>query len=177
MVLPTHRSVFGLPAYDRAKLHATLGLNFRLAPQPSLAATLAAVNAPPEIITIGCFDGAEFFTATLRETHAMAAAAPNHSEPWRHLDVAVLHALIIERALGITPDRVEQEAGVGYHRDPQEALARVTSGAAHCAFFLRATRPAQVCSVAHHGEVMPQKSTDFYPKALSGLVMYALDAR
>ncbi|NLF41052.1 DUF1015 domain-containing protein [bacterium] len=175
VVLPTHRSVFGVAGYDKNELHRKLGESFDVKRLNTLDEVIAATNAPAGTVCIGGFDGSAFFSATLKGDGPMAKAMPAKPAEWRELDVAVLHTLVIERILGITPERVEQEAGVGYHRDPKEALEAVAGGRANCAFFLRATRPDQVCAVARKGEVMPQKSTDFYPKALSGLALYALD--
>jgi uncharacterized protein (DUF1015 family) len=175
VILPTHRSVYGIENYAPAQVRQALQRDFTLQPCATLDALLAATRAPQGVACLGVYDGKEFYAATLTDLAPMRAAAPEHSDDWRALDVAILHTLVIERALGISAARVEQEAGVHYHRDPQEALQRVQSGAAQCAFFLRPTAAAQVCAVARNGEVMPQKSTDFYPKLLSGLTMYALD--
>ncbi len=175
VILPTHRSVHGLDNYSRTQVRQALQREFVVQPCADCAAMLAATCAPQGVACLGVYDGSEFYTATLKELGPMRAAAPERSDDWRALDVAILHTLVIERALEISAARVEQEAGVTYHREPQEALQRVQSGAAQCAFFLRPTAAAQVCAVARHGEVMPQKSTDFYPKLLSGLTMYALD--
>lgn len=175
VILPTHRSISGVQNYNPAAVRTALADTFLIRPATNLDATLAEINTPRDLPCIGWYDGQAWWTLQLRTLDAMRVAAPSHSDAWRALDVAVLHTLIIERTLGISPHAIEHEAGIAYHRDPQEALHAVTSGAAQCAFFLRPTRPAQVCAVARAGEVMPQKSTDFYPKLLSGLAMYALD--
>jgi len=175
VVLPTHRTVAGVAGYDRKVIRTVLGRSFELTPCASLMETLEAVQSPAGPVCIGCYDGSAWFTAQLKDGEAMRRAMPNKSDAWRALDVAVLHTLVIEQALGLTHAQVEQEAGIGYWRDPNEACEAVMSGAAQCAFFLRGTQPAQVCAVARNGEVMPQKSTDFYPKLLSGLAMYPLD--
>ncbi len=175
VILPTHRCVHGLANYSRAQLRQALQRTFAVQSCANLETLLAATRAPQGVACLGVYDGQDFYTATLQEPGPMRAAAPARSDDWRALDVAILHTLVIEGALDISAARVEQEAGVTYQRDPQEAVQRVQSGAAQCAFFLRPTAAAQVCAVARHGEVMPQKSTDFYPKLLSGLTMYALD--
>ncbi|MCX7846495.1 MAG: DUF1015 domain-containing protein [bacterium] len=175
VILPTLRTVFGMTAYDPPSVRQRLTHVFDLTPTNDLDTTLAAINTPHSLPSIGWFDGHDWWTLQLRDLQAMRAAAPLHSDPWRALDVAVLHTLVIERALGIPPHAVEHETNIAYHRDPHEALQAVKTGAAQCAFFLRPTQAKQVCEVARNGEVMPQKSTDFYPKLLSGLAMYALD--
>jgi uncharacterized protein (DUF1015 family) len=93
----------------------------------------------------------------------------------RSLDVVLLHRVLLERCLGLTPEAVEREKNIGYHRDAAEAIAAVDSGAAACAFLLSAIPARQVYELALEGNVLPQKSTDFYPKLLSGLAIYRLD--
>jgi len=175
VVLPTHRVVKNIENYSPAKLRESLTESFVLEPLANLEQTITATKANDDQICIGCFDGEDFWSATLKDNTKMKEIAPEKSDDWRELDIAVLHSLIIETALGITPEKVAEEAAVSYHRSPQAALDKVKSGDGNCAFFLKATKPAQVCDVARNGEVMPQKSTDFYPKVLSGLAMYMLD--
>lgn len=174
-ILPTHRTVRTLDADIRSALRDVLGRSFNLRPCASLEETLSATRAADRLVTIGCFDGRDYWAAELKSPKCMVEAAPGKSTAWRELDVAVLHTLIIEQALGISREQVAQGGYVSYHRDPAVAAARVTAGEDDLAFFLRPTRPSQLCSVARNGEVMPQKSTDFYPKLLTGLAMYAMD--
>ncbi len=175
VVLPTHRVVRNIENYSPAKLRESLSESFVIEPLANLKQTITATKANDDQICIGCFDGEDFWSATLKDKTKMKEIAAEKSDDWRELDVAVLHSLIIENALGITPEKVAEEAAVSYHRAPQGAVDKVKSGDADCAFFLKSTKPSQVCNVARNGEVMPQKSTDFYPKVLSGLAMYMLD--
>jgi uncharacterized protein (DUF1015 family) len=101
-------------------------------------------------------------------------ALANLSPRQRELDVIVLHELVIGRILGLSAADVRELKHIGYLRDAGEALERVRSGT-DVAFLMNPARVEQVRDVAFAGEVMPQKSTDFYPKLLSGLTMYALD--
>jgi len=175
VVLPTHRVVRNIEDYSPAKLRESLADSFVIEPLASLEQVITATKANDNEICVGCFDGEDFWSATLKDEATMAELAPEKSDDWQNLDVAVLHSLIIEDTLGITPEKVAEEAAVSYHRSPQVALDKVKSGDGNCAFYLKATKPTQVCNVARNGEVMPQKSTDFYPKVLSGLAMYMLD--
>ena len=99
---------------------------------------------------------------------------PDLSEKQR-LDVVILHRLILERCLGITEDAVKKESYITYVRERDAAMKAVRSGNAQVAFLLNPTRLDQMRDIAYEGNVMPQKSTDFYPKVLSGLTMYSLD--
>ncbi len=174
IVLPTHRVVRGVENYTPAALSGKLEKYFDVSTVAGIDETINATKNS-EGITIGIFDGENYLVAKLKDKNIMNEFCAEHSEAWRSLDVAVLHTLIIEKCLGITQDKVAKESAVSYHRKPEGAVKLVESGKANCAFFLKATSPAQVCEVALNGEVMPQKSTDFYPKLLSGMTMYTLD--
>lgn len=93
------------------------------------------------------------------------------SDSYKMLDVTVLHKLVIEGALGIPADRESMERNLVFIRDPIEAVRTVDAGRGGVAFFLKPPRVEQVREVADHGERMPQKSTYFYPKPCSGIVM------
>ena len=94
----------------------------------------------------------------------------------RTLDVIVLHRLLIERCLGITEEAVKHESNITYVREFDAALNALAEGKAQISFLLNATKLEQLRDIAYEGNVMPQKSTDFYPKVLSGLLLYSLDA-
>jgi uncharacterized protein (DUF1015 family) len=90
--------------------------------------------------------------------------------------VVVLHRLLIERCLGITEEAVKHESNITYVREFDAALNAVVDRTAQISFLLNATKLDQLRDIAYEGNVMPQKSTDFYPKVLSGLLLYSLDA-
>ena len=90
------------------------------------------------------------------------------------LDVPVLHQELIEGALGITPEQVRDEHFIKYVRGLENATDMVANGA-QIAFLLEATTVQQVADTSFGGGVMPQKSTDFYPKLLTGLTIYKLE--
>src|SRR5712672_4314181 len=113
-----------------------------------------------------------FYVLTLRPGADLAQLLPNVSALQRQLDVVLLHEGILEPALGITPQAVTSEKNLTYEREASAALDAVDSGAAQIAFLLNACDVEQVMRIATAGEVLPQKSTDFYPKLLSGITMY-----
>jgi uncharacterized protein (DUF1015 family) len=117
------------------------------------------------------------FMLTLRDQALADRALEGHSEPYRHLDTAVLEALILKGALEMSDDDISHLRGLGYARDTAEALDRVDRGEYDCAFFMRATPVEQVREVAAAGESMPPKSTFFYPKLLTGLLFNPLSDR
>lgn len=115
-----------------------------------------------------------YYVLTMRSGADIAQLLPNVSPLQRELDVVLLHEGILEPALGITPQAVRGEKNLSYERDAHAALAAVDSGSAQMAFVLNACDVQQVMRVATAGEVLPQKSTDFYPKLLSGITMYSV---
>jgi uncharacterized protein (DUF1015 family) len=93
----------------------------------------------------------------------------------RSLDVVLLHRCLLEGVLKLSEESIRNQQNLSYLREASEALAQVRQGEANVAFLMNPCRVQQVRDVAFAGEVMPQKSTDFYPKLLSGLTAYALD--
>jgi uncharacterized protein (DUF1015 family) len=93
----------------------------------------------------------------------------------RSLDVVQLHKLILEEIIGMSEDDIRAQKHLRYIRDAAEAIEEVRKGDAQVAFLMNPVRMEQVRDVAFAGEVLPQKSTDFYPKMLSGLTIYSLD--
>jgi uncharacterized protein (DUF1015 family) len=129
---------------------------------------------------IGVYPQAEpqkraFYLLTTRPGADLSLLLPNVSPLQRELDVVLLHDGILEPALGITPEAVTAEKNLTYEREASAALEAADSGKAQIAFLLNACDVEQVMRIATAGEVMPQKSTDFYPKLLSGITMYRLD--
>jgi uncharacterized protein (DUF1015 family) len=115
-----------------------------------------------------------FYILTLRSGADLSQILPGLSALQRELDVVLLHQGILEPALGITPDAVASEANLSYEREAPATLEAVDQGKAQIAFLLNPVDVDLVVRVATAGEVMPQKSTDFYPKLLSGITMYRI---
>ena len=101
----------------------------------------------------------------------LEALLPDISEAQRALDVVLLHRLILEKGLGITPEAVAGEKNLTYEREIDRALEAAVDRGAQLAFLLNPVRVEQVTQIALGGDVMPQKSTDFYPKLLSGIAI------
>jgi uncharacterized protein (DUF1015 family) len=99
---------------------------------------------------------------------------PDISAAEAALDVVILHRIVLEKCLGISESDVRGENYLRYVRGLGEAIDQVRAGRAQAAFLLNATRLDQVRDIAFNGGVLPQKSTDFFPKLLSGLTMYCM---
>jgi uncharacterized protein (DUF1015 family) len=105
----------------------------------------------------------------------MATALAGLPERQKPLDLTQLHTIILDRLLGLDAEKVREQTNLRYLRDAQEAVEQVRKGEADAAFLTNPVTMEQLKEVAFAGEVMPQKSTDFYPKLLSGLAIYALE--
>ena len=121
--------------------------------------------------------GPAFYLFALQRGIDLEDVMPDVPEAQRDLDVVLLHRLILQKGLAITPEDVASEKSVGYEREMDAALAAVDSGRAQIAFLLNPVPVKQVVEIALGGNVMPQKSTDFYPKLLSGIAIYRLEGR
>ena len=91
------------------------------------------------------------------------------------LDVVQLHSILLDRILGLSQEKITQLGNVRFLREAEEAIDEVRSGEADVAFLINPITMDQLRDISLAGDVMPQKSTDFYPKLLSGLAIYALD--
>jgi uncharacterized protein (DUF1015 family) len=114
------------------------------------------------------------FRLTLKDQKIADDALAGMPEPYRRLDTAVLEALVLRGALGMSEDDISHLRGLDYSKNLEDAIERVESGAADAGFFMRATPVEQVREVADAGESMPPKSTYFYPKVPTGLVFNPL---
>lgn len=176
IVFPTHRVLHSVPGFDLDALLRKLGEHFDIV-ESSLGsheiaqATLRAYGERGPSFLL-CSAGRSLFLTRRPE----ARAAVGGPDVLRDLDVTVLHALVFEQALGI--DRVAQEAqtNLRYLKDFGQALqAAAGRDGEQAVFLLNPTRVEQVMSVAEAGEVMPQKSTYFFPKIASGIVLNPVD--
>jgi uncharacterized protein (DUF1015 family) len=113
-----------------------------------------------------------YYTMTLRNEDILKSKMPaERSTAWRRLDVSVLQKLILENQLGIDMQTVAAGDVIKYTRDAQEAIQAVDQGQCQMSFLMNPTLIAEVTEVATNGEKMPQKSTFFYPKLITGLVI------
>ncbi len=174
VILPTHRVVFGLRDFAAQDFVQRAGEYFeieaigteatqqRLAHSRKDATVFAAVTAEGTWLLTAKADAVE---------RALAGISPRQ----RKLDVVQLHALVLERLLNLSPEAIREQSNLRYLRDAGEAIEQATAGEAQISFLMNAVTMDQLREVAFAGEVLPQKSTDFFPKLLSGLAIYALD--
>ncbi len=130
-------------------------------------------SGPPS----GCSSPADDAYLIVGEPEAIAErmARERTSTAVRGLDLAILHAAILGDRLGISAADLAMGDRLAYTRSEADAIRAVASGEAKAAILVRPTRLEQLAAVAGAGDVMPQKSTYFYPKLLTGLVFYPLE--
>lgn len=133
------------------------------------------VGFAPSNRRLGVVAGREARVLTLRDDAFDALPwPPDTSRAWRALAVSILHAGLLEPLLGITEAKLEAKAHVDYTADQAEAVALARAGRYQAAFLIAPTTPAELQAVVRGGELLPQKSTHFYPKLLDGLVFHRL---
>ncbi len=178
VVFPTHRLVRGVEGLDAARLLEDSAAYFdieRDVPTGALNGRLKAAYDEGHK-AFGFYTGGETGAVlTLRDSRVMDDLLPDLSPAARQLDVNVLHTLVLERLLGIDRENMKNQVNLTYTRSEREALDGVREGAFQCAFLLNPTRVSEIRDVAAAGEKMPQKSTYFYPKLITGLTMNRLD--
>jgi uncharacterized protein (DUF1015 family) len=170
-ILPTHRVVFGLENFSTEEFLAKAIEFFDVT-------TLASADLAPLTST----QGTAFLVVTRDGDHllkakpaAVKAALTGIPARQAQLDVVALHSILLDRILGLSQERITQLGNVRFIREAAEAVDQVHEGEADVAFLIKPITLDQLRDVSLSGDVMPQKSTDFYPKLLSGLAIYALD--
>ncbi len=176
LVLPTHRLIRNIPAARLQDLLPLLQRYFQVRALTHEAARewIGVEQAGEKRFALIRPDGA--FGLILRDiSQAEAGAADGHCEAWKRLDVTVLQTLVLDRTLGISWTTLAHTADVAYTRDAQEAVAKVRDGEYQIACLLQNPTVTEVRDVASAGDKMPQKSTFFYPKLWSGLILRGID--
>jgi uncharacterized protein (DUF1015 family) len=185
-ILPTHRVVANVAGFSFEKFRAALADAFDRQSYPfagSPERPSAYDNFRRDLTSrgqeqraVGVYaGGGAFYILTLKKGANLEALLPGVSPSQRQLDVVLLHRLILERGLGITPDAVKTEKNITYEREMDAVIAEVDQGRAQLCFLLNSVSVETVAAMAMAGEVLPQKSTDFFPKLMSGITMYRLE--
>jgi hypothetical protein len=173
-VFPTHRLLKNLTSEQRESLAQTLRAHFDIEELTSVDQLPPADG--PDTLRMGYIDShfQRPFRLTLADQPAVDAALPGRSEAYRHLDTAVLEAVILKGALGMTDEDIDHLHQLGYARNADEAIELVQSGEFDAAFLMAPTPVKRVQEIAAAGESMPPKSTYFFPKVPTGLVFNPL---
>jgi len=188
VILPTHRLVRNAAGFEFEKFRRQMAeffewTDYRFSSTAEKAKAFGEFRAglragQSERRTIGVYaGGGAFHRMTLRKDVDLRKLLPDMSEAQRRLDVVLLHRLVLERGLGITAEAVAAEKSIGYEREMEAAIAAVDQGQAQVTFLINPARIEQVMEIALGGDVLPQKSTDFYPKLMSGIANYRAEGK
>ncbi|HEY2283129.1 MAG TPA: DUF1015 domain-containing protein [Solirubrobacteraceae bacterium] len=172
-VFPTHRLIGHLDEDRRQALRSALERDFEISEAPVEEIAPSPGEGPLQLGYIDAYHG-RALRLTLKDQAIADAALAGRSEAYRHLDTGVLEALLLKGALGLSDEDISHLNGLFYARSTEEALRLVRAGDYDAAFFMRPTPIAQVRDVAAAGENMPPKSTFFFPKLLTGLLLSPL---
>jgi uncharacterized protein (DUF1015 family) len=179
VILPTHRVVFGLEKFKPKEFLKSAAKFFEveeLKTKTIALAIKALAAARHETALVAVMKGAQYLLKAKPESAESRALFEGLSERQRRLDVVQLHKVLLQHVLKISEEDIREQKHLNYVRSAEEAARRVSEDAgANVAFLMNPVRMEQLREIAFAGEVMPQKSTDFYPKLLSGLCLYALE--
>lgn len=178
VVFPTHRIVRDLESFDIDTVLAKCEEYFDIEKFDN-AEGMEKILADKDTEgkkAFGFYTGSsKWYLLTLKDISVMDTVLPDMCEASRQLDVSVLHSLILEKIFGIDKENMAQQINLTYTKFFEEALSVVDEGKAQCSFVLNPTKVTEIRDVASAGEKMPQKSTYFYPKMITGMVMNKLD--
>jgi uncharacterized protein (DUF1015 family) len=175
VILPTHRVVHSLEGFDSGAFAKAAEKFFTVTSLPTADAqsyieTLKGVQGPAFVAVT--HDGALLLRSKQESVAPVLADLP---ERQRQLDLTHLHSIILDQLLGLDAEKVREQTNIRYLRDAADAIDQARRGEADITFLTNPVSMEQLREVAFAGDVMPQKSTDFFPKLLSGLAIYALD--
>ena len=170
VILPTHRLIKNLEDFNLEDFLRKTNEYFDIkkTDRDHIVDELVA----SDLGTFGFYSHITAYILKLKSNDVMKEVMPDRSDEYRNLDVVILHTILLEKVLGVAPEKIEDH--VKYERGAEETMRKVDSGEFQIAMLMNPTRPEQVKEVAQNRERMPQKSTDFYPKLVSGLVFYDL---
>jgi uncharacterized protein (DUF1015 family) len=186
-ILPTHRMLHDIKVESLYKLGADILEHFHVkkyvfrdGDEPEVRRRwlrdLAAVERGSHAMGAYIVNTTGYYLVTLKDEEAYEELVKlDTTSAWKLLDVNILNTLILEQILGITEEQLSLSTSISYTKDVDEALSRVRTGEMQVALILNPTALRDVISIADNDEKMPRKSTHFYPKPVSGLVLFPLD--
>ncbi len=180
-ILPTHRVAFGLQNFNGREFAAKASAYFTVTEihptltshYPGAPALLQRLNDTPGVAFIAATRDGDFLLVP--KPDAVAPLLAGLSDRQQQLDVTQLHKVVLEKLLGLSEETVRAGSNIRYLREASDALQQLGCGNADAVFLIKPVTLEQMRDISLNLEVMPQKSTDFYPKLLSGLAMYTLD--
>jgi uncharacterized protein (DUF1015 family) len=173
VILPTHRVVHSLANFDPASFARAAEEFFTVTSLPASDSYIATLTRQQGTAFVAVTRAGALLLRSKPEP--VAAALAHLPERQRLLDLSCLHSIVLDRLLGLDAEKVREQTNLRYLRDAAEAVEQVRRAEADVVFLTNPVSMEQLKDVAFAGDVMPQKATDFFPKLLSGLTIYALD--
>jgi len=182
-ILPTHRLIYDVPEPKLQGLYASLKRNFLLRDfdfsggrekeaRQQLLEAMKKGGPKDHLFGLYLKNEKRYTLLSLKEEAILSNITSDKPFAWRRLDVSILQTLILEDILGFSEESIRRQENLCYVKDFHDAIEKTGSGAYQAAFLLNSTKIEEIKNVTSTGERMPQKSTYFYPKFLTGLVMY-----
>lgn len=172
IILPTHRLVRNIANFDSNKFLSQIGRNFEITeslPEKLMLDVESLFNSGH---AFGLYTNGKAYTLLLKpDCDPVKIINISGSDALKNLDVTILHSLILEKHLGIGVQQMSSQSNLSYTRKASEAINMVDNGDYQMAFLMNTTRISEVKAITEAGEKMPQKSTFFYPKLLTGMVI------
>ncbi|MCD6424118.1 MAG: DUF1015 domain-containing protein [Anaerolineales bacterium] len=171
-ILPTHRLIFDYQDQTFDEIMAKTNELFRvekLENRQVLESKLKDATSQVGVTGLVCSQG--YYLLTLNKLDIMTDLEPDRAQSWRDLDVSILHKLLLENIMNIDPKKIDNLENIKYLREPDLGYDEVKEKDTSFLFILNATRIDQITDCTDAGEKMPQKSTDFYPKIVTGFAM------
>jgi len=176
IILPTHREIFDYPGVTPTQILERAAIHFEIIPALNMQDCFTTMQAHTDQHAFGFYTGNQYYVLVLKDADIVnRLITENYSDAWKNLDVTILHKIVLEHLVGLPAEAGDQTTHIRYHRAAQAAINSIDAGKGNCVFFLNPARMDQVQALAERGEKMPQKSTDFYPKVISGLVMMSVE--
>lgn len=186
VILPTHRLIKGLKSFSEVDIVSIWAKYFSIeeipvSPKPALNEVqrihkILSQENGNHIFACYCSAFNKFYLLRLKENSYWKRAMPSKSSSvWKNLDVAILHALILEQLSSLNKDNFPREENVCYVRNLNEGVNKVANNEYQLLFVLNPPDIHQISNLVNKGELMPERSTDFYPKLKSGIVMYSIE--
>ena len=176
-VFPTHRLIRDIEQFDETMLVGFLTEDFGVSKIYFTEGDYASIITERLANTVdeklfALYTGSNYYyLLNLKDTKPLDESMPDKSEAYRHLDVNVLHKLILEKYLGIDEENMKNQKNLVYMREASDTIAAVKDGQYQCAFLINPTKVSEIREIAAANEKMPQKSTYFWPKLVTGLVI------
>jgi uncharacterized protein (DUF1015 family) len=176
-ILPTHRLIFDYNQMSASEVLVKAAEYFKIEEVADRTALESKMDASVgETGRFGMATKSGVYALELKSAAVMEKLAPSRTQSWQTLDASILHKLLLEHIMGISEETIDAKKGVEYLREPDLGYERVAAEDTAFLFIVNATRMEQITACTADGEKMPQKSTDFYPKVVTGLAVLDVSA-